>query len=104
MSGAFEEALRRWPEVGVPTNPEGWLLTVARNRQRDVWRSAATRRSVPLPDHGDAVDLFADLDALAIGGRAADLAPDPAVADFLRRRGEARTGIGPLSRHRTERT
>ena len=29
-------ALSEWPEPGVPENPEGWLLTVARNRQRDV--------------------------------------------------------------------
>lgn len=73
LSAAFEEALRRWPEAGVPTNPEGWLLTVARNRQRDVWRSAATRRSVPLEDHGAAVDPFADLDPLTIGDRRLEL-------------------------------
>lgn len=48
VSGAFEQALRSWPFKGVPDNPEGWLLTVARNRQRDVWKSATARTSAPL--------------------------------------------------------
>ncbi len=48
LGDAFERALRTWPSSGVPHNPEGWLLTVARNRFRDVVGSAATRRSVPL--------------------------------------------------------
>ena len=33
---AFERALRTWPNAGIPANPEGWLLTVARNRLRDA--------------------------------------------------------------------
>ncbi|GAA2015983.1 RNA polymerase sigma factor [Nakamurella flavida] len=49
LADAFEQALRRWPETGVPDNPEGWLITVARNRQRDRRRSAAHRTSVALP-------------------------------------------------------
>ena len=40
LSGAFERALVTWPESGVPDNPEGWLLTVARNRLRDGRRPA----------------------------------------------------------------
>lgn len=48
LAGAFEQALRSWPYQGVPDNPEGWLPTVARNRQRDVWKSAASRTSAPL--------------------------------------------------------
>ncbi|MFD4365954.1 RNA polymerase sigma factor [Rhodococcus sp. NPDC058521] len=47
LSAAFEQALVRWPVDGVPKNPDGWLLTVARNRQRDEWKSAAQRTSVP---------------------------------------------------------
>jgi RNA polymerase sigma-70 factor, ECF subfamily len=50
VAAAFEEALTTWPATGVPRNPDGWLLTVARNRQRDVWRSPAYRRSAPLDD------------------------------------------------------
>ena len=48
LSSAMEEALRRWPGDGVPDNPEGWILTVARNRQRDTWKSAAHRTGRPL--------------------------------------------------------
>ncbi|GAB09520.1 putative RNA polymerase ECF-type sigma factor [Gordonia araii NBRC 100433] len=48
LADAFERALRTWPVDGVPQRPEAWLLTVARNRRRDYWRSAAWRTSVPL--------------------------------------------------------
>jgi predicted RNA polymerase sigma factor len=48
LGDAFERALRTWPASGVPDNPEGWLLTVARNRLRDVVGSAAARTSVLL--------------------------------------------------------
>jgi RNA polymerase sigma-70 factor (ECF subfamily) len=30
LSEAFQAALRRWPETGVPESPEAWLLTAAR--------------------------------------------------------------------------
>lgn len=50
LAEAFAQALRSWPETGVPSNPAAWLLTVARNRQRDVRRSAAHRLSDPLDD------------------------------------------------------
>jgi predicted RNA polymerase sigma factor len=53
LSDAFERALTSWPRDGVPDNPEGWLLTVARNRQRDLWKSAAVRLRAPLDDAGD---------------------------------------------------
>ncbi|GIF01514.1 RNA polymerase sigma factor [Paractinoplanes rishiriensis] len=38
---AMAAALERWPRDGVPDNPGGWLLTVARNRAVDVLRRAA---------------------------------------------------------------
>ena len=50
LADATERALRHWPTDGVPANPEGWLLVVARNRLRDSWKSAAQRRSVPLDE------------------------------------------------------
>jgi predicted RNA polymerase sigma factor len=50
LADALERALRLWPDAGVPDNPEGWLLTVARNRLRDVLGSAARRTSSPLED------------------------------------------------------
>jgi len=48
LSAAYEQALRRWP-AAMPDNPEAWLLTVARNRQRDVWKSSAAK-TLPLTE------------------------------------------------------
>ncbi|GLY17870.1 DNA-directed RNA polymerase sigma-70 factor [Kineosporia sp. NBRC 101677] len=73
LAGAFEAALRHWPAQGVPDNPEGWLLTVARNRQRDVWKSAAARTSAPIDEGDAAYDPLADHDPLAIGERRLEL-------------------------------
>lgn len=70
LSDAFERALRTWPERGVPANPEAWLLTVARNRVRDAWGSAARRTAVPLdddvraPEAPDAADLLAQREGI----------------------------------------
>ncbi|MGF9757820.1 DUF6596 domain-containing protein [Microvirga sp. 0TCS3.31] len=89
LSAALEEALRRWPDDGVPDNPQGWILTVARNRQRDVWKSAAHRTARPL-EHAEHVEAGATgpdkLDLEAVGDRRLELllvcahpAIDPAV-------------------------
>jgi RNA polymerase sigma-70 factor, ECF subfamily len=40
---ACAEALRTWPGDGVPDNPGGWLMTVARNRARDRLRRESVR-------------------------------------------------------------
>ncbi|BDD83763.1 DNA-directed RNA polymerase sigma-70 factor [Tsukamurella pulmonis] len=68
LADAFERALARWPVDGVPDDPDAWLLTVARNRQRDRWRSAAERTSVPfdetehdIPETGAAPDRRLEL-------------------------------------------
>jgi predicted RNA polymerase sigma factor len=50
IADALERALTRWPGEGVPANPEGWVLTVARNRLRDHWKSHAYRMTDPLPE------------------------------------------------------
>ncbi|MGN7860264.1 RNA polymerase sigma factor [Microbacterium sp. 22303] len=69
LADALERALRTWRDVGVPDNPEGWLLTVARNRLRDVWGSAARRTSTPLDDEwGDGADAGIDVEALVERG------------------------------------
>lgn len=66
LADAFVQALATWPASGIPANPEGWLFTVARNRQRDHYRSAAARTSSPLvatiETRGRTEDL--DLDAI----------------------------------------
>lgn len=50
LGEAFRRALSAWPEGGVPQNPEAWLLAVARNRQRDVLKSAAHRTGASLDE------------------------------------------------------
>ena len=40
---ACAEALRSWPRDGLPDNPGGWLVTVARNRARDRLRRESVR-------------------------------------------------------------
>ncbi|HEU4755345.1 MAG TPA: DUF6596 domain-containing protein [Agromyces sp.] len=93
LADAFIAALEHWPSAGVPDNPEGWLITVARNRQRDVWRSAATRSTVPLDDGegrtddgAGGTDPFESLDPYRIPDRRLELcftcahpAIDPAI-------------------------
>ncbi|NUR59575.1 MAG: RNA polymerase sigma factor [Catenulispora sp.] len=39
---AFTQALRRWPEEGIPRQPLAWLTTAARNRAVDRLRRAST--------------------------------------------------------------
>jgi predicted RNA polymerase sigma factor len=71
LADAFERALRSWPTTGVPGNPEGWLMTVARNRMRDLFASAAVRTSVPLDD--DVAATLADTDSEAIPDKRLEL-------------------------------
>jgi RNA polymerase sigma-70 factor (ECF subfamily) len=53
---AFVEAVRRWPETGLPPSPAGWIITTARNRavdrhrresSRDARQAEAARLAVP---------------------------------------------------------
>ncbi|NUP51474.1 MAG: sigma-70 family RNA polymerase sigma factor, partial [Catenulispora sp.] len=39
---AFAQALRRWPQEGIPRQPLAWLTTAARNRAVDQFRRAST--------------------------------------------------------------
>ena len=81
LADAFERALRTWPSQGVPGNPDAWLLTVARNRLRDEWKSARVRRVVPLeadreaiaPGRGGALAHIEDIDVDAIPDRRLEL-------------------------------
>ena len=66
LADAFERALRTWPARGAPVNPDAWLLTVARNRLRDHWKSAQAQRAVPLYDEQDSLVHTDDLDVDAI--------------------------------------
>ncbi|WP_439597091.1 RNA polymerase sigma factor [Falsiroseomonas sp.] len=45
LAEAFAAALRHWPQRGVPASPEAWLLTVARNAQRNAGRHRRVREA-----------------------------------------------------------
>jgi RNA polymerase sigma-70 factor (ECF subfamily) len=73
LADAFERALRTWPSQGVPGNPDAWLLTVARNRLRDEWKSARVQRAAPLEAARDALADVDDLDVEKIPDRRLEL-------------------------------
>ncbi len=68
LADAFEQALLRWPDAGIPENPEAWLLTVARNRRRDRARSPSTRAMTPLEEIAELAALQ-EIDVEAIPDR-----------------------------------
>ena len=43
VQDAFVEAVKRWPDSGVPPSPAGWIITTARNRAVDRLRREASR-------------------------------------------------------------
>lgn len=45
VQDAFTEAVRRWPQTGVPPGPAGWIITTARNRAIDRLRRESTREA-----------------------------------------------------------
>ena len=48
LADAFASALETWPRQGVPDNPEGWLLAVARRKMIDGFRHRRTgEKAVP---------------------------------------------------------
>jgi predicted RNA polymerase sigma factor len=73
LADAFERALRAWPSQGTPASPDAWLLTVARNRLRDHWKSAQAQRTFPLDGHQDSLTHIDDLDVDALPDRRLEL-------------------------------
>jgi predicted RNA polymerase sigma factor len=63
LADAFERALATWPNAGIPDNPEGWLVTVARNRLRDLYKSSSYRTSIELDDTHSVLETQ-DLEAI----------------------------------------
>ncbi|KIT15778.1 RNA polymerase sigma factor [Jannaschia aquimarina] len=58
LAEAFARAMPAWSAKGIPRSPSSWLLTVARNVQRDRWKSAAYR--LETTDDATAVEMEAD--------------------------------------------
>jgi RNA polymerase sigma-70 factor, ECF subfamily len=86
LADALERALARWPSDGIPANPEGWVLAVARNRLRDLWKSSSYRLTEPL-DESDSVSTSLDDDTPAIPDRRLELmlvCAHPAIAPNVR--------------------
>src|ERR1700739_643609 len=73
---ACAEALRAWPRDGLPDNPGGWLMTVARNRARDRLRRESARPGKELA----ALKSYVD----DIRARTDHTDPHPVVDDELR--------------------
>src|SRR5262245_66382058 len=66
LSEAFVSALTDWPQNGCPSNPEAWLLTVARRKLLDLVRGrrhteAATERLNLLAEGLDAAATDAEI-------------------------------------------
>jgi RNA polymerase sigma-70 factor, ECF subfamily len=51
VAEAFAIAAERWPEIGTPPNPGGWITTTARNRAIDRLRREAKREDRHLAAH-----------------------------------------------------
>jgi predicted RNA polymerase sigma factor len=71
----------------VPANPEGWVLTVARNRLRDLWRSHAYRMTGPLPETEDGPWISPESDDGTLPDRRLELmlvCAHPAIAADIR--------------------
>ena len=89
LAEAFAAALATWPARGCPTNPEGWLLTVARRRLIDAIRHQHSRDATAAQMRilSDGLDAASTAPAIpdhrppAIG-----LERDAAVRTFLRQR------------------
>jgi RNA polymerase sigma-70 factor, ECF subfamily len=45
VQDAFTVAVRRWPDTGLPPSPAGWIITTARNRAIDRFRSDVARQN-----------------------------------------------------------
>ncbi|MGX9791460.1 RNA polymerase sigma factor [Mycobacterium sp. MMS18-G62] len=87
LADALERALSRWPDDGIPANPEGWILTVARNRLRDLWKSSAYRATGPFHETHDVPGILEADDMTAIPDRRLELmlvCAHPAIAANVR--------------------
>jgi RNA polymerase sigma-70 factor (ECF subfamily) len=56
---AFVAAVRRWPEVGIPPSPAGWLITTARNRAIDRLRRESARPGIEAAFGSPAIEAAA---------------------------------------------
>ena len=72
LAEAYLQALQHWPQRP-PANPEAWLFTVARNRERNRLTSAAHRTRTDLSDIAEPPTPSTDPDAGALHDRRLEL-------------------------------
>jgi RNA polymerase sigma-70 factor (ECF subfamily) len=63
VQDAFTVAVQRWRDTGLPPSPAGWIITTARNRAIDRFRSDAARQNRQI----QAAIVSADVDAMEAG-------------------------------------
>ncbi|MEU4240199.1 RNA polymerase sigma factor [Actinoplanes sp. NPDC026619] len=84
VQDAFATAVQRWPELGIPPSPAGWIITTARNRAVDHLRRESQR---PAREAAAAMDQLRGepqppvLPAAGVGPRESGSAPPVADAD-----------------------
>ncbi|MEM7141345.1 MAG: DUF6596 domain-containing protein [Actinomycetota bacterium] len=78
LADALAEAVRRWPETGVPDNTEAWLLTVARRRLVDEQRR--------LTRHADAEAKLRNAEQIRLTIAATEAAESPLGSGLPERR------------------
>jgi RNA polymerase sigma-70 factor, ECF subfamily len=65
LAEAFHAALEQWPTQGVPINPDGWLVTVAKRRHVDLLRKGQVRLNgephLAASEIGESSDLSEEL-------------------------------------------
>lgn len=73
IQDAYAEALRSWPDNGVPSNPAGWITAVARRRAIDRIRRRETQiRKLELLASLERVERDRPRDVPVVGGSIAD--------------------------------
>jgi RNA polymerase sigma-70 factor (ECF subfamily) len=72
IQDAFTEAMRSWPDTGVPDNPGGWIATVARRRAIDRIRREKT--------HARKTEILAGLEAVEVSRAKTEL-DDSVISD-----------------------
>src|SRR5688500_3738331 len=64
---AFAAALVRWPSEGMPDEPRGWLVSVARNKAIDTIRRRVKLRELVAAEERAEAAATADAELVAVG-------------------------------------
>jgi RNA polymerase sigma-70 factor, ECF subfamily len=64
LAHSYRSAAESWNHEGVPTNPEGWLVRVAKNFMLDLRRSHFHSRAEPQQQGDDAMELAVEMPGL----------------------------------------